>query len=136
VRRLVRSCAVLAFVAAAACTGGSGSGDATGSAPGAAQSTASEPASTPSETPILAAVRLHLRVGPEPIGATTAKGDIWVVASAADGLTNGALVHVHAGVPQVVDDEPLINANQLAVEADGRLWLPILGKDWLVAVGG
>jgi hypothetical protein len=38
------------------------------------------------------------------------------------------------GVPQVIDDDPRINANQLVVHADGKLWLPLLGQDNLVVV--
>jgi sugar lactone lactonase YvrE len=39
-----------------------------------------------------------------------------------------------AGVPEVVADEPRIRANQLVVEANGKLWLPLLGEDRVVVV--
>jgi hypothetical protein len=31
-------------------------------------------------------------------------------------------------VPVAVADEPLVDANQIVLEADGALWLPILGR--------
>jgi YVTN family beta-propeller protein len=68
-----------------------------------------------------------------PDGLVSVGGTLWVANEEGPVLTP-IDADGHAGIPQVVGDEPLINANQLVVETGGRLWLPILGKDWLVAV--
>jgi len=69
-----------------------------------------------------------------PDGLASVGETLWVANEEGPVLTPVDASAGTAGGAVAVGDEPLINANQLVVEADGALWLPILGRDRLVGV--
>ncbi len=67
-----------------------------------------------------------------PDGLASTNGTLWVASEEGPVLT--PVRNDASGPALALGDEPLINANQVVVEAGGALWLPILGRDEIVAV--